>query len=185
MTGGGPEVHIKIFSALMEHAADAHIDDDHENADFQQALQGVDDAFQGKQPLEALQRINPVELGPHQLAADQQPGLGEGGHNGTARRHQRNGEHGADQQAQGLHYQLVEHIVDSQAAGQVHLGEAKAHIAGQLLSDVSGQQPKGAEGAQQRDHSHGVLAQKDITFLSFVSSLFGGCFFGLRTVRQR
>ena len=59
-------------------------------------------------------------------------------------------EHGADQQAQGLHYQLVEHVVDSQAAGQVHLGEAKAHIAGQLLSDVSGQQPKGAEGAQQR-----------------------------------
>ena len=150
-----------------------------QDGNFQNAFKSLDDAAQGKQPFKALKGVDPAEFRLDGLAGHQHLGLEECDAHGQQGGDRQKGA-GHDHKAQDhLLQQLLEHAgsYSGHTAGRV--GKAEVQQALDLLQKKAAHNLDHKQAADQGSHSHGILAHQDITFFSFVPSLFWCCLFGL------
>ena len=183
MDTGCIDICIQVFETFHDRFFQTQINDDHQNRNFSNAFEGLHDTFQREKTFEALKGIQPTELRLHQLRTDQHAGLSEGGNHRANAGHQQDRTCSFDHQQDALHHQVgIQNLYTTRRAAFLH---AICHKESNLLCNIARHEEKRSECAHQCHDRDGVLTHEDVTFFSFVPSLFRCRFFGLRTIRQR
>ena len=183
VAAGHIKVCVEILGAFQKPITQTAEDNDHQQRDLEDPLERVHHALEGKEPLDALKGADAAEFRLEQLTADKEPCLGEGHGDGAQRRHRQQRKGCFHQHNAGLPSDLHPRVggcADWTRAG----ADAKYDELPKPRRDAVRHGDEQTGGGQQRRYGNSVLTEENVTLLSLVPSLFGGCFFGFRSVRH-